>query len=190
MRYGKLKGDIEMKKKLLIGTLGAALVFGSAFAVGAASNDDISTINKTNTEKKMLSTDEVKKIAVQEVSGVVQEIELEKRSGKFVYEVDIEKDDVDYDLHIDAYSGEIYAIDRDDDNDDDYINSQNHKNIISQADAIAIAEKAVNGKVVEIEKDKDDGLIKYEVELKTDRGEADVEINAASGKVLDVEWDD
>ena len=67
---------------------------------------------------------------------------------------------------------------------------QNSKNIISQADAIATAEKAVNGKVVEIEKDEDDGLIKYEVELKTDRGEADVEIEASTGKVLEVKLDD
>ena len=84
------------------------------------------------------------------------------------------------------------AVDRDDDDFDD-ITFQiviKNKNIISQADAIAIAEKAVNGKVVEIEKDKDDGLIKYEVELKTDRGEAEVEIDASTGKVLDVEWDD
>jgi uncharacterized membrane protein YkoI len=62
--------------------------------------------------------------------------------------------------------------------------------MISQADATAIAEKAVNGKVVEIEKDKDNGFIKYEIELKTDRGEADVEIDASTGKVLKVEWDD
>ena len=34
----------------------------------------------------------------------------------------------------------------------------NNKNIISQADAIAIAEKAANGKVVEIELDEDDGF--------------------------------
>ena len=105
----KLKEDIEMKKKMLIGTLGAALVFGGAFAVGASNNDDVSTVNKTNTEKTFLSTDEVKKIAIQEVNGVVEEIELEKKSGKVVYEVDIEKDDIDYDLHIDAYSGEIYC---------------------------------------------------------------------------------
>ena len=49
-----------MKKKLLIGTLGAALVFGGAFAVGAAGNDGVSTINKTNTEKTMLDADEIK----------------------------------------------------------------------------------------------------------------------------------
>src|SRR3954447_26924331 len=111
-----------MKKKLLIGTLGAALVFGGAFAVGAAGNDGVSTVNKTNTEKTMLDADEIKKVAVQEVAGVVEEIELETKTGKLVYEVDIEKDNVDYDLHIDAYSGKIYTIDRDD---DDYVNSSN-----------------------------------------------------------------
>ena len=49
-----------MKKKLLIGTLGAALVFGGAFAVSATNNDDISTTNKTKVEKTFLSTNEVK----------------------------------------------------------------------------------------------------------------------------------
>jgi uncharacterized membrane protein YkoI len=185
-----------MKRKVLIGTLGAALVFGGAFAVSATNNDDVSTVdtNKTKNEKTFLSTDEVEKIALQEVAGVVEEIELEKKSGKVIYEVDIEKDDVDYDLYIDAYSGEIYTINRDDDDDDDNLNPSNsgqyNKNIISQADATAIAERAVNGKVVEIEKNADDGFIKYEVELQTDRGEAEVEIDASSGKVLEVEWDD
>ena len=43
---------------------------------------------------------------------------------------------------------------------------------------------------MEIDKDEDDGIIKYELELNTDRGEAEVEIDASTGKVLDVEWDD
>ena len=102
--------------------------------------------------------------------------------------MDIEKDDIDYDLHIDAYSGEVYSVDRDDDGDDDD-NFSNYKNVISQDDAIAIAEKAANGKVVEIELDEDDGLLKYEVELRTDRGEAEVEIDASTGNVLEVELD-
>ena len=37
-----------MKKKLLIGTLRAALVFGGAFAVGASNNDDVSKVIKAN----------------------------------------------------------------------------------------------------------------------------------------------
>jgi uncharacterized membrane protein YkoI len=190
----KLKEEYELKKKMVIGTLSAALVFGGALAVGASNNDDVGKDSKTNNVKTFLSLDEVKKIALQEVNGVVEDIELEKESNKAIYEVDIEKDDIDYDLYIDAYSGEIYSVDRDDHNDvdDDNLsnNKQNNKSTISQADATAIAEKAVNGKVIEIEKDEDDGLIKYEVELKTDRGEAEVEIDASTGKVLDVEWDD
>ena len=38
--------------------------------------------------------------------------------------------------------------------------------------------------------DEDEGLNKYEVELKTARGEAEVEIEASTGKALEVEWDD
>ena len=68
-----------MKKKLVIGTLGAALVFGGAFAVSATNNDDISTTNKTKVGKTFLSTDEVEKIALQEIAGIVEEIELEKK---------------------------------------------------------------------------------------------------------------
>lgn len=156
-----------MKRKLLIGTLGAALVFGGTFAVSATNNDDVNSLdnNKATNEKTFLSTDEVEKMALQGVEGVVKEIELEKKSDKAVYEVDMEKDDVDYDLHIDAYSGEIYSIDRNDDDDfDDNVkhsnNGQINKNLISQANATAIAEKAVNGKMVEIELDEDDGLYK------------------------------
>ena len=176
-----------MKKKMIIGTLSAVFVLGGAFAVGASNNDDGTKVEaKANNTKTILGYDEVKKIALQKVDGVVEEIELEREANTAVYEVDIEKDDIDYDLHIDAYSGEVYSVDRDDDDDDNF---SNYKNVISQADAIAIAEKAANGKVVEIELDEDDGLLKYEVELRTDRGEAEVEIDASTGNVLEVELD-
>lgn len=181
-----------MKKKLLIGTLGAALVFGGAFAVGAAKNDDGRTVEQPKTERTLLSVDEVKNIALKEVDGFIEEIELESKSGNKVYEVEIEKDEVDYDLTIDAYSGEVYTVNHDDDDDDNYRANdvQNKQNIISQGEAAAIAEKTVNGKVIEIERDNDDGVIKYEVELRTDRGEAEVDIDATTGKVLEVEWND
>ena len=176
-----------MKKKMIIGTLSAVFVLGGAFAVGASNNDDGTKVEgKANNTKTILGYDEVKKIALQKVDGVVEEIELEREANTAVYEVDIEKDDIDYDLHIDAYSGEVYSVDRDSDDDDDF---SNYKNVISQDDAIAIAEKAANGKVVEIELDEDDGFLKYDVELRTDRGEAEVEIDASTGNVLEVELD-
>ena len=103
-----------MKKKMIIGTLSAVFVLGGAFAVGASNNDDGTKVEgKANNTKTILGYDEVKKIALQEVDGVVEEIELEREANTAVYEVDIEKDDIDYDLHIDAYSGEVYSVDRD-----------------------------------------------------------------------------
>src|SRR4051794_28676020 len=106
----KLKEEIEMKKKMVIGTLSAALVFGGAFAVGASNNDDTSKVDaKANNAKTFLTLDEIKKVSLQEIDGVVEEIELENEleneSNKAVYEVDIEKDDIDYNLYIDAYFG-------------------------------------------------------------------------------------
>ena len=44
--------------------------------------------------------------------------------------------------------------------------------------------------MVEIELDEDDGFFQYDVELRTDRGEAEVEIDAITGNVLEVELDD
>ena len=178
-----------MKKKMVIGALSAVMVLGGAFAVGASNNDDGSKVEaKANNAKTILGYDEVKQIALQEVNGVIEEIELEREANTALYEVDIEKDHIDYDLHIDAYSGEIYSVDRDDDGDDDDI-FQIIRTSFLKTDAIAIAEKAANGKVVEIELDEDDGLLKYDVELRTDRGEAEVEIDASTGNVLEVELD-
>ena len=39
----------------------------------------------------------LKKLHLKKLHGIVEEIELEKQAGKSVYEVDIEKDDIDYD---------------------------------------------------------------------------------------------
>ena len=95
----KLKEEIKMKKKMVIGTLSAALVFGGAFAVGASNNDDGGKVDpKVNNTKTFLGIDEVKKVALQEVNGAVEDIELENESNKAVYEVDIKKDDIDYSL--------------------------------------------------------------------------------------------
>ncbi|WP_053362478.1 PepSY domain-containing protein [Bacillus sp. FJAT-27251] len=182
-----------MKRNLLIGTLGAALVFGGTFAVSAAKKDDGNEVdNAVKNGKTILSTNEVEKIALQEVNWAIEEIELEKEADKVIYEVEVEENDIDYKLDIDAYTGEIYSIDRDEDDDDDNRpnGGQEQPGILSQAEATAIAEKTVNGKMTEIKKDEDDGIIKFEVELKTDRGEAEVDIDAATGKVLDVEYDD
>jgi uncharacterized membrane protein YkoI len=62
--------------------------------------------------------------------------------------------------------------------------------LISEKEAIVIAKKNITGEVVEIELDEDDGRYEYEMELKTSNGEADITIDANSGKVVELENDD
>ena len=63
--------------------------------------------------------------------------------------------------------------------------------IISTEEAIEIALNMANGKVIEVELDKDDGRLEYEVEIDLPNGkEAEIEIDAYTGKVLEFELDD
>ncbi|WP_010098793.1 PepSY domain-containing protein [Ornithinibacillus scapharcae] len=57
-------------------------------------------------------------------------------------------------------------------------------NIISELQAIHIAESLVEGSVVEMVFDKGDGQYVYEIELKTDNGIVEVVVDAITGDVL------
>lgn len=223
---------MKMKRKVLIGTVVSALVLGGAFVVGASNNDDsnssksttsnsLNSISKSGNEK--ISIEEAETIALKEVKGIVDSVELKQKSDKVFYKVEVENDDLEYDVYIDAITGKVTSVNQDDQYDDDFdddqydddknddkyddnsdddlvgddddsssVNANNTQinNTISQAQAIKIAEEAVNGKMTEIDKDQDDGLLQYEVELRTDRGKAEVDVDASTGKVLKVEFDD
>jgi uncharacterized membrane protein YkoI len=211
-----------MKRKVLIGTVVSALVLGGAFVVGASNNDDsnssksttsdsLNSISKSENEK--ISIEEAETIALKEVKGIVDSVELKQKSDKVFYKVEVENDDLEYDVYIDAITGKVTSVNQDDQYDDDKnddkyddssdddlvgddddsssvkANNTQINNTISQAQAIKIAEEAVNGKMTEIDKDQDDGLLQYEVELRTDRGKAEVDVDASTGKVLKVEFD-
>lgn len=62
---------------------------------------------------------------------------------------------------------------------------------ITKEQAAKLAQEAVKGgEVIRISTDRDDGVLEYEVKLKLARGYAEVEIAAATGKVLDIDYDD
>ncbi|MGN7424747.1 PepSY domain-containing protein [Cytobacillus praedii] len=176
-----------MKNKLLISGIAAALLVGGTVAVSAAKKEPVVS------EAKMITAQEAEKIALTKAEGRVESVELENRFGQRYFDVDIENGNMDYDIHIDAYSGDVLKVkeqmDMDDDNFDEKINTSN-KNLLSSEKAIEIAEKTVNGKVTEMDKDEDDGRMIYEFELKTNKGKVDLELDAITGDVLNVEYDD
>lgn len=66
---------------------------------------------------------------------------------------------------------------------------ERNKTRITRQQAEKIAVQAVQGKVVEVDLDKDDGVLIYEIELKTAYGKAEVDIAAYGGKVLLIDKD-
>lgn len=184
-----------MKHKLIIGAISATVILGGAVVAGAAKND-VPTVNlqQTSKEKNIISSDEAIKIALKKVDGIVDSVELESKNGQSYYEVEIDTVDAEYDFDIDAITGEILSFKEDKQDDDDKmkIDKSNaaQNNYITSQKAIEIAEKAVNGKVMEIDLDDEDGQMIYEIELKTNAGEAELKLDAVTGKVLKIENED
>ena len=48
----------------------------------------------------------------------------------------------------------------------------------------------VGGKVVELELDEDDNRYEYEIELETNRGEVEMAIDALTGEILEIDFED
>ena len=107
-----------MNKKLLIGSITAALILGGTFAVGASELPifDLKTNKLVKYEKEYIPEELAKTIALNEVNGTVENVEIEKENGHFYYEVEIDKDNIDYDVFVEAYTGKIAYVRVENDN--------------------------------------------------------------------------
>ncbi|WP_411735554.1 PepSY domain-containing protein [Paenibacillus sp. M2] len=196
------------KHKLWIGSLSAAVLLGGS-AVAASGNVNGQSVQTTptsttqsvtqnqNSTGKMLNASQAKALALKAADGKVDDVDLERRNGQTFYEIEIDrKGKNDVVVRLDAYTGKILAVvdDEDYDDDDDYqgtvtgntSNSSASKQVkltASQASNIAL-KQVTGGKVTKVELDHDDGRYVYEIELRTAQGEADVDIDANTGKVL------
>lgn len=183
-----------MKRKLIIGAISAVVILGGAVAAGAAKNE-FATVGsqKSVKDKEMITAVEAEKVAQAKVNGIVESVELESEFDNKYYEVEIEKENIDYDIHVEAYTGKIISVkeERDDDRKEIVKETEtSNQNLLSREKAIEIAEKAVNGKVIEMDRDEENGRIIYEFELATSTGEAELKLDASTGKVLKVEHDE
>lgn len=193
------------KRKLWIGTLSAAvLLSGTAVAaassgIGGQSAQQASKPSQVTTQtgtETPLTAAQAKAAALKAVEGKVDDVDLERRNGQTFYEVEIDRKGNDAVVRLDAYTGKIVAVLNDDD-DDNYTTgtvaagSKEVKLTAAQASSIALKQVG-GGRVTKVELDHDDGRYVYEVELRTDQGEADVDVDADTGKVLkfDQDFDD
>ena len=194
-----------MNKMLVTGIVTAGILLGGTTIVGAAMNENSEVIVKDEAVKSdevvqtkdaaatkdFITVEKAKEIALSEQDGHIDSIDLEHDDGYSYYEIEIENKDAEYDIYIEAYTGEVLHVEKDDhDDDNNYENKKALENIISVEDAKKIAVEKVGGKVIEMELDEDDNRYEYELELITNDGEVDMTIDAVTGKILEQELDD
>lgn len=148
-----------------------------------------STENTTPADSGFIGMDEAVKIAKDEAGGgEVHEKEFDRDDNE--YEIDVMKDGSKYEVEINATTGEVKKIDQENESGGEYTNNiEVDGGFISSEEAAGIAiDAAGGGTVKEWELDKEDN--EYDFEVDYDGREYEVEINATTGEVLDVEQDD
>lgn len=130
-----------------------------------------------------ITMEEAVGIALKQHDGTVTEVGLEHEDGTVVYELDVITKDAKYKVDIDPDTGKIVNDRKGHDDPDDRAKAEEAK--ISMTDAINIAQKEVDGKVTEIDLDRENGQLIYDAEVKTSDGkEYDVEVDANTGDVI------
>ena len=153
-----------MRNKLLIGVVSSLLVLGGAIAVGASKND-----TPQDTPIQADDKNSVINLSTQNLPEIKpgQEMELETEHGQTFYKVESD--------------------------DDDSNSSSSQSTITSKVsieEAAKIATNEVNGKITEVEKEMEHGRLEYKFEIQSDRGEVDIRVDAETGKITRVKFDD
>jgi uncharacterized membrane protein YkoI len=153
-----------MKNKVLIGVVSSLLVLGGAIAVGASNNDSrLDDSIHTDDKSSVINLDTQNLPELKEG----QELELETEHGQTFYKIETD----------------------DDDSNSSSTASTNHS-ALSIEEAAKIATNEVNGKITEVEKEMEHGKLEYKFEIQSDRGEVDVRVDAETGKITRVKFDD
>ncbi len=171
---------MNMKKIMMIPALVVTLGVGAA--IGSTT-----LLSGSAQEKKILSMQEIEKKALAVVDGTVADIELDQNRYRSVYEVEVHADKEEYDLKFDAYTGKLLKQkkERQDDDDNEWVNANTTTNLISKEKAIEAALTKARGTVTKIK--LDDGI--YEIELKNGQYEYDVDVDSITGEIVDFEQD-
>lgn len=117
---------------------------------------------------------------------------LDYDDGRQVYDVEFYSGNKEYDFEIDAKTGKILEMDYDVENWTNPSASAETNITVERAKEIALDHAGLKSKdvtFVRAKADWDDGRKVYEVEFYTDGKEYDYEIDANTGKILDVDYD-
>ncbi|MEW8986087.1 MAG: PepSY domain-containing protein [Bacillus sp. (in: firmicutes)] len=158
-----------MKRKIIAGIASLLLVGGAVGAAAAAGTANGSMKDPSHGSRQLLTSKQAEEIALRQVTGHVRPVEFKKHNGRMLFEVEIRTagSQDDDEVTLDAVSGKVLKVERDEDNDANVRQSvrrqtQNRQTAISKEQAVAIALQETPGKVTEIDSDKN----VYEIEIR------------------------
>lgn len=130
-------------------------------------------------EQSKISAAQAIAIAEKDTKATADNLDLELHRGSAVYEIDLHDDKQEYEIRVDAITGEITK------RQSEYEDDLPRRGTITITQAIETAERETGAKVVEADLDgKRSGLV-YEIELiGSDGNRYDVDISADDGKIL------
>lgn len=204
-----------MRKWAGVGALAAVLAAGGIYGIGAVDPAEAASSSDAGTKPVLIGQAKAKQYALAAVGGrgTVDGIELERSNGVLYYEVEIEFGRQDKDVLIDAYNGSTLDIrdDDDDDSDDDSeardraetrsgaanqgssgqpIKSGSGKAVITSDQAVTAAKAEVGGTLHKVKLDREDGRLIYEVELRVNGKEVELDVDAYTGEIRAIEEED
>ena len=203
---------MKIKRNIAIG-LGAIMIAGISIAgVSNISADAANkTVSTTSTKQETSITEsEARNIMTGKVPGAeIIEFKLEKDDGILKYDGTLIKDNMEYDIDVDAKTGKIISFEEEVYDDEDRVEDQvtnnnqdksaldkettetkDNTNYISREEAKKIMKnKASGATLVDFEFDMDDGRAEYEGELVKNNVEYDIVVDAVTGEIVEFETD-
>lgn len=110
------------------------------------------------------------------------QIGMDWSDGAWVWEIDTMSNGQDWELRINATTGDVREVDMESEDDDE--RPLDLGAVIDHSEAMEIAVREVSGTVTEWELDWDDNRQEYQIEIDDD---IDVTINAETGEVIEVD---
>lgn len=181
---------------LTVGTAGVIAVGGATAVFAGQSNSQSqepasysTAVTQTRTVPGNVSAERARQIALQLVpGGRVTETELDREHGRSVWEVDLTKNNREYEVHIDAITGKALGVSTS--RITPGTSSPAAPEGVNAQQARQIAQQRVPGATVtEMERDREHGQSVWEVELTKQHREWEVTIDTATGKVISVDYD-
>ncbi|MET3697904.1 uncharacterized membrane protein YkoI [Bacillus oleivorans] len=137
--------------------------------------------------EKVRTEDEIREQIAQQVKGKIEKVEQKQEGENLIYTVVVRSETEITTLKIDAYTGETV------DTVTEAIKQPEEEPAkrLTESEAVEIALQRVSGKVDDIELEQSGGTIYYLIEIEREEEEdATVQVNALSGEVMSVTWED